>query len=343
MKEPLISVIIVNWNGERIIGKCLASLRKQSYKKIEIIVVDNNSEDESRDIITEKFKDVVLIRSKKNLGFAEGNNVGLKQANGEFVLLLNSDAIITKKTIKQLLQSIQEDDKLGIVQPKILYRANENHLDNTINSVGTFLTNTGFLYYPGYGKSDNNENYNKTKYIFSAYGACMLIKKDVINQIGLFDPDYFMYFEETDFCMRAWLSGWKIMYIPNASVYHTGGVSSRKFGTDKVYFHSFKNKICTYMKNFQTQSLFLILSIHIILCFAISLLYLLTKRPRYALAVQKAIIWNVTNLKKTLKKRKKVQKKLRKISDKEYLNRVLFNPPLKYYLYLFTGLEYYKD
>lgn len=343
MKKPLISVIIVNWNGEEIIEKCLSSLFKQSYKNFETIVVDNNSSDKSKDVIKKKFRRVTLIENKKNVGFALGNNIGVKRAKGEFMLLLNSDALITTKLIDLLLQAIQKNKKLGIVQPKILYRSNEGHADNTINSVGTFLTNSGFLFYPGYGKSDNSAEYKKEREIFSAYGACMLIRKEVIEKIGLFDPDFFLYFEETDFCMRAWLSGWQTKYIPNAYVYHTGGVSSRKFGTDKVYFHSFKNKICAYIKNFQFKSLISILAVHIMLCFGVSLLYLLTGKVRFAMAVQKALIWNAVNFKKTLKKRQNIQKNLRKVPDKIYMKRVVYNPPLRYYLYLFTGLEYYKD
>lgn len=343
MKKPLISVIIVNWNGEKIIDTCISSLYKQNYKNFEVIVVDNNSTDKSKDVVKKKFKKVKLVDNKQNVGFAEGNNIGIKHAKGKFILLLNTDAIITARLLDRLLESLQKDETLGIVQPKILYQSNENHADDTINSVGTFLTNSGFLYYPGYGKSDNNLDYKKEKEIFSAYGACMLIKKEVIEKIGLFDADYFMYFEETDFCMRAWLSGWRIKYIPHAHIYHAGGVSSRKFGTDKIYFHSFKNRICTYYKNFQLPSLISILPVHLILCFGISFLYLLTGKPRYALAVQKALIWNVLNLRNTLKKRHIIQKNLRKVTDSEYMKHIVYNPPLKYYLYLFTGLEYYKD
>jgi GT2 family glycosyltransferase len=238
---------------------------------------------------------------------------------------------------------MEEDVKLGVVQPKFLYDNSDFPDKNIINSVGAYLTSTGFLYYPGYGKKDTKTKFNKKSEVFSAYGACMLIRKDVIDKIGLFDDDYFLYFEETDFCMRVWLSGWRIEYVPDVLIYHEGGVSTRKQGLDRIYFHSFKNRICTYIKNFELQNLFTVLPLHIIVCEVTSLLYLFTGRPKYFVAIQKAFFWNYDNINETLKKRKIVQAKFRKVSDSSYFSRVFKNPRLSYYLYLFKGLQYYKD
>jgi GT2 family glycosyltransferase len=232
---------------------------------------------------------------------------------------------------------LETDPTLAAVQPKFLYE------DNTINSLGAYLTKTGFLYYPGYGKKDNRAFYKRSTLIFSGYGACLLIRRDVIEKIGLFDDDYFMYFEESDFSMRVWLSGWKILYNAETTISHKGGFSSKKYGLDKIYFHSYKNRICTYIKNFSTFSLLTIVPLHVFLCHVISILYLFTNRFNYFLAVQKAIFWNVSSLPKTLKKRAIIQKKYRKITDDEYFRLVLRSPRPIYYLYLFKGLQYYKD
>src|SRR5207302_1778439 len=132
----------------------------------------------------------------------------------------------------------------------------------------------------------------KKSEVFSAYGACMLIRKEVIDKIGLFDDDYFLYFEETDFCMRVWLSGWRIEYIPGIIIYHEGGVSTRKQGMERIYFHSFKNRICTYAKNLEVRTLIWMMPVHVIVCEITSFLYLFTGRPKYFTAIQKAFFWN---------------------------------------------------
>lgn len=342
MNTPLVSIIIVNWNGAEILPECLTSLRKQTYKNREIIIIDNNSADESVNII-KQFHEVTLIESKKNLGFAGGNNAAFKHAKGKYILLLNTDTTSTKDFLKKLVDAMEKNPTLGAVQPKFLYDNDDFPEKNIINSIGCYLTSTGFLYYPGYGKKDTLAIYNKKRDIFSAYGACMLIRKEVIDKIGLFDGDYFMYFEETDFCMRVWLSGWQIAYIPDVLIYHKGGVSSKKFGMERIYFHSFKNRICTYIKNLEFKNILLMMPLHLFVCEVTSFLYLFTGRPKYFYAIQKAFFWNIANSKKTLKKRKTVQNKFRKVSDKKYFSLVYKNPRLSYYLYLFKGLQYYKD
>lgn len=341
MKQPLVSIIIVNWNGEEVIKSCLVALEKITYTNKEVIVVDNNSSDQSTKTIA-KFPKVKLIHSKENLGFAGGNNLGLTYASGEFILLLNSDTVVTENFLSELISSLQKDEKLGVVQPKIVFK-DEASRSPLINSIGADFTTTGFLYYLGYRKKANDDKYNHDAYIFSAYGACMLIRKKVIEEVGLFDEKFFMYFEETDFCMRVWLAGWKIKYISNVTIFHEGGVSSKKFGVDKIYFHSFKNRICTYIKNLEIYSLLKTLPIHLVLCEIGAFGYLFTGKPSYFLAVQKAIIWNIFNLSETLYKRDTVIKQMKKIKEDKYLSEVTATPRLVYYLYLFLGLEYYKE
>lgn len=333
MKQPLVSVIIVNWNGAAILPECLTTLFQQQYKQIEVIVVDNNSSDNSVKII-KKFKEVILIKSSQNLGFAGGNNLALPKAKGKYVLLLNTDTRVPKDFLKKLVDVLEQKPEVGVVQPKIMYE------DETINSLGGYLTSSGFLYYPGYGKKTTIVEYSKQQKVFTAFGACMLIRKKVIDEIGLFDNDYFMYFEETDFCMRVWLAGYEVRCIPNIFIHHKGAVSSKKFGMERIYFHSFKNRICTYIKNLDVKTLVSILPLHIIICEGISVLYLITGRKGYFFAIQKSLFWNIKHLSKTLQKRKKI---IRNKKKKNYLSITIRNPRLSYYLYLFKGLQYYKD
>ena len=342
MDKPLVSVVIVNWNGEAILQECLSFLFVQDYQNIEVIILDNNSTDRSKEII-KNFKKVELIESDRNLGFAQGNNVACERVKGEYVLLLNSDTIVTKNFLKHLVAVLEKDKNIGIAQPKILYKGNTSYKDEAINSIGAFFTPTGFLYYPGYGKKSNLPIYNKEEKIFSACGACMLIRKKVIEEVGLFDSDFFLYFEETDFCIRVWLAGWKIVYIPKSVIYHIGGVSARKFGTEKAFFHAFKNRICSYLKNFEIKTLIKVMFLHLTICEGTAIAYLFLGRLKLFFIIQKAMFWNIRNLHKTLKKRDAIQGQIRKVRDVAFLSKVGKSPRLSYYIYLFKGLEYYED
>src|SRR5258708_22997252 len=139
MNKPLVSILIVNWNGAELLPKCLNSLRKQSYNNIEIIVNDNNSSDNSIEVL-KKFKEVRLIKSKENFGFAGGNNVAIKPAKGKYVLLLNTDTVVTKDFLGKLVASMEADSSLGVVQPKFLYDNDDFSEKNIINSIGAYLT-----------------------------------------------------------------------------------------------------------------------------------------------------------------------------------------------------------
>ena len=171
----------------------------------------------------------------------------------------------------------------------------------------------------------------------------MLIRKKVIDAVGLFDDDFFVYFEETDFCTRVWISGYRIVYTPSATIYHRGGFSARKFGAPGIIFHSFKNRICSYIKNLEFATLFRLLFLHILLCQTVSLIYLCLGHVKLFIAVQKAFLWNVSRLGETLSKRRYVQQRLRKKPDHVFTNLGNIHPRLSYYFYLLRGVQYYED
>lgn len=312
-KLPQVSIIIVNWNGGKIFKNCLKSLEKLLYPNWELIIVDNGSNDNSELLYKEvhlNAKRVKLLKNKTNLGFAEANNQGYKVSKGEFVLLLNNDTKITPNFLNVLLKSFEKDKKLGVVQPKIKVMDKKDRLDNS----GTFLTKTGFLEHWGYMEKDGKE-FNKEKYIFSAKGACMLTKREVIDKVGLFDKDFGSYFEESDFCWRAWLAGWKVKYIPNTYIYHKVGFTSKKMSQIDVNYVSLKNRICSFCKNLDQKNLFLILGTHIIIIIGLGVYYLIKLEFSKSSMVFRALSWNITNIDKTRKKRYKVQKLRTKKDD----------------------------
>ncbi len=340
--KKLVSVIIVNWNGKRFLKECLSSLFAQDYKNIEVIFVDNASTDDSVDYVKKNFPKTKIVSNKKNLGFAEGNNIGYKNATGDYILFLNNDTKVTKSFLTELVKVLESDKKIGGVQSKILLMDDPTRLD----SVGAFLTNTGFLYHYGIAKKDSPK-YNKQIDIYSAKGACMIFKREVLEKIKvdgeIFDSRYFVYFEETDMCHRIWLAGYKIVFVPKSVVYHKMGGTSAKLDNAFVQYHSFKNRINSYIKNLGTLELLKILPLHILMCEAFALILLIKLKFSLFLSIQKAIVWNLAVLNATLIKRKQIQKYIREVNDMRLLHKVLRNVRFTYYYHLFGGLKNYNE
>jgi len=339
--KKLASIIIVNWNGKEYLKNCLTSLKDQDYENIEIIFVDNNSNDGSIDYVKNNFPEVKVVSNKENLGFVGGNNVGYRYAAGEYVLILNNDTQVTKTFLLELVRALESDEKIGAVQSKILLMDNPGYLD----SAGSYLTPTGFLYYFGIQKKDEPK-YNKQMFIYSAKGACVLFRREVLKRVELegniFDKRFFCYFEETDLMHRIWLAGYKIMYVPKSVIYHKMGATSARIDNSFIQYHSFKNRINAHLKNLGIMQLVLVLPLHLLICEFFALASLMSKNVKLFIAVQKAIWWNIGEIQTTLKFRKIIQNTIRKVSDKSIEKYIYKYPPLNYYYHI-KDLSKYED
>lgn len=339
---PTVSIIVLNWNGKRFLRNCLDSLRKLTYKSIEVIVVDNNSTDGSQDFIKKKYPEFILIENKKNSGFAGGNNIGFNVSKGKYVVFLNNDTVTTPDFLEPLIRDCEEDSRFGCLQPQMRLLYDKNRLDEA----GSFMTFTGFLYHYGYHKNYNSEKYNIKKEIFSAKGACIFLPRKVLKKVGLFDEDYFIFFEESDLCFRLWLAGYKVAYEPKSLIYHAEGgdtTASDKFKYERRIYLIFRNTTCTYLKNFGILNFLTIFPLFISVQASVLIYFLLKLRLNLVKAIISAYLWNIVNIKKTLIKRKLIQKS-RKISDTELNKIVMLNPRLDYYYYsLFKTTRDYKD
>lgn len=332
--QKLISIIIVNYNGEKWLKGCLTSLENQSYKNFEIIFVDNHSSDKSLAIVRglkPKFSRLKIVVNKRNFGFAEGNNIGYMHAKGEYLVLLNTDTIVKRDYLENFIQVFNEYPNAGIAQSKLGLLKDPQIID----SCGSYWTDTTFMYYIGNGKKSDVSLYNKSFLVFSVKGASMLIKRELIEKVGLFDPDFWSYYEETDLCHRAWLAGWESVYWPKTVCYHAVGGTSLNFPNEVVQFHNFKNKLLSFIKNFEIKTLIFVLLIFLMINISISFVWLVQRRYRLSVALLKGIVWNVKNLNETLEKRSTVQK-LRKQKDSRYLAHTKKNPKLSYYYFLFN-------
>lgn len=340
-KDPLVTIIIVSWNGLLYLRKFLPSIQRIKYKRFEIILVDNHSSNGTMDYVSQDFPEVQIIRNKENLGFAEANNIGFRRAKGDLILFCNNDVEVEDDFLGKLVEELKKDEKLGGVQPKIVLM-NEN---NKLDSVAGFLTNSGFLLHYGIYKDEKDYKYNRKLDIYSAKGACMLFKREVIEKVGLFDKDFFAYFEETDFCHRIWLAGYKIRYIPEAKIYHLMGGTSKDIDLAFIQFHSFKNRLNSFLKNLGFKELLKILPLHLFLINLASVFYAISGRVKVAFGLQNAIIWNLVNLRKTLRKRRIIQRDIRKVKDSEIIPLIKKSPNLIFYLCLciLAKVERYKD
>lgn len=339
--KKLVSIIIVNWNGKEYLKNCLFSLKDQNYKNIEIVFVDNNSHDGSIDYVKNNFPKIKIILNKENLGYAEGNNIGYKYATGDYILFLNNDTKVTKNFLIELVKVLESDSQIGGAQSKILLMDEPSALD----SVGAFLTKTGFLYYYGVFKK-NSSLFDKQIYLYTAKGASMIFKKEVLEKIKikgqLFDSRYFAYFEETDMCHRVWLAGYRIVFAPKSVIYHKMGATSMKLNNAFVQYHSFKNRINSYIKNMSIKQLIKVLPVHLLVCEIYAFVSLLKFNFPLALAIQRSIIWNVLNIRETLRLRKIVQYSIRTVSDKSIEKYIYKYPPLSYYYHI-SDLSKYED
>ena len=231
MKSGLVSIIIVNWNGMRWLPDCFGSLAKQDYKNYEIIFVDNASKDRSGEWVKKHYPQTNIVVNRRNLGFAGANNVGYGRAKGEYVLFLNNDTRVTGAFLTQLVDVLEGDSSIAGVQSKILLM----DVPDTHDSVGAFLTPTGFLYHYGFGAKDQKK-YDKQIELYTAKGACMMFRRDVLASVAIygkiFDPDYFAYFEDVDYCRQTWKKGLKVYYLPGSVITPYHGATFKKLGDD---------------------------------------------------------------------------------------------------------------
>lgn len=350
MKTPLVSVVIVGYSAKHFLPECLGSLTKGVYKNIEVLYVDNGSTDGTSEYIKKHFPKTTLLENSKNLGFSPAHEGILERINGDAVLLLNTDTILDKNLLNELVMALYEKKDIGAVQPKIVMYPEKDKID----AIGSFFLMNGLLYHFGYEKDQNLGIYNKPMEIFSTKGAIMLIKKEVLDKVSfpkydnrkasIFDQDYFTVFEDTDLSMRIWLAGYKILYVPTARAYHIGGGTVKKMMKSFVLFHGEKNRLATYLKNLSPKYLVKVLPRIIIMLQVECLAYLIMKRRiDIAFAIQKAILWNIFHLKEILKKRRYVQTHIRTVGDESFIPYLTKKVRFSYYYYLMIGLGGYKD
>ena len=236
-ETPLVSIIILNYNAGNLLLNCIESLSKLTYENVELVVVDNNSTDNSQNECKKIFPQIKLIQNKENVGYCGGNNVGIKEAKGEFLVILNPDTIVEHNLINTLMEAYRIHGE-GLYQPKILSLEDKKILQSTGNMIHLF----GFGFARDKGNLDNNE-INKVIPVGYAAGTCLFSSKQVFFKLKLFDEFLFLYHDDLDLGWRAAQKGIISYIVPQTKIYHAESYSL-KWSKKKFYWLERNRRYC---------------------------------------------------------------------------------------------------
>jgi hypothetical protein len=245
--SALVSVIVLNWNGGTHVQSCLDSLACQDYGNIDIIVVDNGSTDGSIAMIRERHPGAQIIENHANLGFAAGNNVGIRASRGEYVVILNNDAELDSHAVGAMQRAIDKDRRYGACASRIYLKFEKDLLD----AAGIVVCPDGLSI--GRGRLERGECYNREEEVFFGSGCCLMARREMLEDVKMgdeyFDESFFMYADDTDLGWRAALRGWRSIYAPDALVYHLHSASLESYSPLKAFLVE-RNRIWLQVKYF---------------------------------------------------------------------------------------------
>lgn len=248
LPDRSVAVVIVNYNGGNALLRNLDSMRQQSYRVSEIVVVDNQSTDGSLKKAREQFPNVTFIENSYNAGWGVGCNVGIQATKSEFIALANNDAYLDPRCIEKMVHAIQLRPDYGSCASRILLWDDPK----TLEAAGVSIYRDGSSV--GRGRLQPAEKYNKIEEVFCACDCCCLYRREMLDQIGLYDPDFFIYCDETDIGWRHQLAGWKCIYTPQAIAYHVHSRSAGSYSNFKAYYVE-RNRIFLCIKWFPVSDL----------------------------------------------------------------------------------------
>lgn len=322
MKNKLISVIIVNWNGKKWLKRCLDSLESQTYQPLEIILVDNASSDDSVAFVKSNYPRVKLVISDKNLGFAGGNNLGIEKARGELILLINNDTWTDGDMVEILVKEMTKHnlDVIGPYEADYYTKALRAPYRSTIDPLGHSV------YLPAQGDMYNS---------FYLTGVCLLFSRELYISTGGLDNSFFMYCEEVDWFWRLNALQKKFAYTNKTQVYHAIGGSQKQGIKYKTFLWRNQNTLQMLLKNYSWHTLLLLLPLYILQNILETIVFLFLLKPKIAGSYVEGWWFNLIILKKLMAKRQFVQHN-RRINDLEIMRKMFLGPGklnhLRYFL-----------
>lgn len=307
--EKEVDVLICQKNNRNIIDRCIKSVLSQTYKHINVFLLDNFSTDGSFEHVKKSYPTTKCIKVNGR-GVSYNRNIGIKKGSGDYIVTMDSDAYLTKTWIEKMVNLMEKNKNIGIASGKILY----DNPKNLINVAGGHMNPIGIVKH--FGSREYKNSNNEARLVFYLCSASMIIRRSILNQIGLFDGDYFYGYEDLDLCWRANLAGFDVYYYPEAKSFHEENTTIKKMKSTKATFLSSRNRMLTLFKNSEIKTLikyFPLMLLH--------LFFLLSFRsnPWYTI---KGYVWNIRNLDKIKRERKRINS-FRKLSDIELRQKVL--------------------
>ena len=286
---PSVAVVILNWNGQKLLEEFLPSVIKTSYSNSTVYVADNGSSDDSIDYTKKNYPSVQIVALDKNYGFAEGYNRALQEIEAQYFVLLNSDVAVAPDWLDDLVDAAEKDPQIGALQPKILAQKQPTHFEYA-GAGGGFWDKWGYPLCRGrilHVLEEDQGQYNDVCDIGWAGGCALFIRKQLYHDIGGLDPDFFAHFEEIDLCWRVWRSGHRVKVIPSSVVYHVGGATLGAASPRKTFLN-FRNSLVFLLKNKPMPGLANALFIRLYMDGIAGLVFLLRGQPEHVLAIIKA-------------------------------------------------------
>ena len=332
-KKSIVSIVIPHWNNVDILSECLESISATDFDSVETIVVDNASTDNSVTLVRSNYPDIKLIENEKNYGYAGGCNIGAEAASGDYLIFLNNDTVQEKDWISNLIKTINSDDKIAAVQPKILNYYDRNVFDYAGGSGGhmdiyCFPFARGRIF--SFQENDEGQYNNKEKCFWSS-GTCFMVRRELFQKAGGFDKSFFAHMEEIDMCWRLYAMGFEVWVEPDSVVYHKNALTLPMY-SHKKYYLNHRNSLLMLLGNYSIKNIFLIgiprLILEKIACFY-SILML---DWRHFTAILRSLFWIIFHPNVIMKKRKSFSK-IRTITDKKIMENMMQSSiVIKYYL-----------
>jgi len=305
-----VDIIIVSFNKRALLGECLSSVAQMNYPKFRVHVIDNGSSDGSVEYVKINFPQFDVVSLGANLGFSRANNYGIELCQGDFVFFLNNDVIVKPDTLEKLVEGFK-NSKVAMVVPEMY------DFEGLVNSAGGVCDYYGFAFNRGIGEKDREE-YNREAFV--PYGCCgaALVRRRVLEEIGVFDDLYFMYHEDVDLSWRIQLRGYKILYYPSSMVFHKYMSSTKKdrylwIKKDRARIVSLweRNRVRTLLKNYELRTLITVLPTLLTLKILHVIYALMYGDIREVAGLAVAYLWNARHFRDTLQARYKIQKSRR--------------------------------
>jgi len=292
ISQPLVSIVTVNYNQSKVTCEFLESLQYITYQAIEVFVVDNDSPSDNPDVIKEKYPDITLLKTHKNLGFAGGNNVALPHCKGKYVLFINNDTEVDPGFLEPMVSLLESDTNIGMVNPRVQYYFSPGIIQHAGYTPFNFVTIRNFSI--GFGKKDEGQ-FDDTSESGSTFGAAMLVPMKVIKDVGMLAEIFFLYYEEHDWAAHIKRAGYSTYYQGKSLIYHKESISTGKDSAFKIYY-LMRGRILFARRNTKGFQKFLaMIYIYFITTPRITLGYMFRLRFDLVWGYWKAVWWNLTH------------------------------------------------